>query len=205
MTKAYNGFANVMDATDELDSIRFVIQQTLNGMATAALVLVKAAEGSAGTVDVQPMTHQIDGGGNAVPHGVINAMPYINLRAGGSAIKMTPKPGDIGLAVFCHSDTSSVRNTGAPANPGSRRRFDWADGVYLGGLLGAAPTQFIEMDDDTGITITAAEGQPITLNGDVAVNGKLEASGDIFAQGTSLHTHKHGQVAAGTAETGMPV
>ncbi|MBU6430647.1 MAG: oxidoreductase, partial [Cyanobacteria bacterium REEB65] len=124
-----------------------------------------------------------------------------------------PKVGDIGVAVFCHNDISSAKNTKAPANPGSRRRFDWADGLYLGGFLGPTPTQFITLDDSAGITIQSAAGKPVNItapgglviNGNVNVTGTISASGDITGSGTSLHTHVHGGVTTGSGNTGAPV
>ena len=54
-----------------------------------------------------------------------------------------PTQGDIGLAIFADRDISSVRANRAQANPGSYRRFDMADGVYIGGILNGMPTQTV--------------------------------------------------------------
>lgn len=56
----------------------------------------------------------------------------------------------------------------------------------------------------TGIVIMSA-GLPITINGDVQLNGSLNATGDIVADGVSLDHHKHGGVRVGTDESGEPV
>jgi hypothetical protein len=94
--------------------------------------------------------------------------------------------GDIGLAIFCHNDVSSAKKNKAPSNPGSRRRFDWADALYLGGFLGPTPTQFIRMDD-SGITITAASGKPIALTGTpVSATGAIETDTEYRVGGTKV-------------------
>ena len=173
MTKDFRGFAEIFDTGDEYQRIRFVVKQMMLGMATTQLVQVKAVNGE--TIDVQPMVHQIDGKGNSIPHGVINSIPYFSMRCGGSAIRMTPKVGDIGMCCFCSSDTSSVRKTKAPANPGSRRRFSWSDGLYIGGFLGQEPTQFITIDDETGISIQSADGKPISLS----TTDKVDITGPV--------------------------
>lgn len=165
----------IADATTEKDRIGFLVRQIVDGKAYATLVLVKAVDATARTVDVQPMVSQIDGAGNGIAHGIINGMPVFELRAGGSAIRALPRVGDIGLSVFCHNDISSVKSTKAPALPGSMRRNDWADGLFIGGFLGDAPSQFIDIDDDAGITITAAPGNPITLTSD----DKIDAIGIV--------------------------
>lgn len=206
---AYSGLGGFSDTTSELNRTDFVVRQVLNRMATATLVLVKAV--GTDTVDVQPMVAQLDGAANAIEHGTIHNVPFFMPRAGSSAIVMTPVAGDIGLAVFCHNDISSVKRTKAPANPGSRRRFDWADALYLGGFLGATPTQFIKLDVD-GITITSTSGKPVNINGvtidesgNVSVPGNLSVTGTSDFAGDDFASHKHSGVQTGTGQSGPPV
>lgn len=210
------GFADIGSALDDFSRLQFVIQQAINGMATATVVEVKAVDG--GTVDVLPLVSQIDGKDTGVPHNTIHGMPYFALQAGVSAVLLKPKVGDIGLAVFCHSDISSVKATKKAALPASRRRYAWADGIYLGGLpmMNAAPTQFIELDDDEGITIQAAAGRKIKLIGDVEITGNVDHTGnlhssgtitgdtDVIAAGKSGKTHTHSGVQTGSGNTGAP-
>ena len=56
----------------------------------------------------------------------------------------------------------------------------------------------------SGIVINGA-GLPITINGDIQLNGSLNATGDIVADGVSLDHHKHSGVRVGTDESGEPV
>lgn len=97
----------------------------------------------AGFIDVQPLVNQVDGAGNQVPHGVIHNVPYIRMQGGANAVIMDPVVGDIGICGFCTHDISVVKSTKKAANPGSKRRFDYADAVYIGGILNGVPTQFI--------------------------------------------------------------
>ncbi|MDE2434744.1 MAG: hypothetical protein KGM49_00655 [Sphingomonadales bacterium] len=210
MTERLHTFAELGDTHGDYGAATAVVRQLMNRMATATLVKVKKV--SADTVDVQPMVHQIDGDGKATDHGTIHAIPWFALRAGNSAVLLKPKVGDIGLAIFCHSDISKVKKTKAPATPGSRRRFDWADALYLGGFLGPTPTQFITVDDDTGITITGTSSHPVTINapggltinGDITLTGKLTASDDVIASGKSLKSHTHGGIQTGSGTSGPP-
>lgn len=204
------GFAGLSNALDDYSRLQFVVQQMMNGLATATLVQVKAVAG--GTVDVQPMVHQIDGKDTGTPHSTIHGLPYHAVQGGPSAVLVAPVVGDIGIAIFCHNDISSVKANKAPALPASRRRYSWSDGIYIGGLplLNATPTQFVRMDA-TGIMIQSLSGLPIKLIGDVEVTGKVTASDDITsatdvtADGISLHDHKHGGVQSGSSQTGEPV
>jgi hypothetical protein len=196
MSEGYNGFGALAHSQDDHSTMEFIARQLMNGMATAALVEVKGV--GEDTVNVQPMVNQIDGAGTGIPHGTIHNLPYFALRAGASAVRAKPKAGDIGVAIFTSSDSSVVKKTKKPANPGTRRRFDWSDGLYLGGFLGPEPTSFIDLDDDVGITVTAASGKALTLNadtvtinGDVSVTGTLTATEDVIADGKSLKSHTH--------------
>lgn len=198
------GFAGITSALDDLSRLKFVVQQMMNGMATATVVQVKAVDGQ--SVDVLPLVNQIDGKDTGIPHSTIHGLPYFSVQGGTNSVIVAPAVNDIGVAVFCHNDISSVKATKAPALPASRRRYSWSDGIYFGGLplLNAAPEQFIRMDAD-GIMIQALSGKPIKMIGDVELTGKLTASGDVIADGKSLKTHKHGGVGTGSGETGVPV
>ena len=214
--QTYTTFGNAMDTTSEFGRLDFVVRSIMSQQATTTLVIVRAVEGD--TVDVQPMVAQVDGAGNAVDHGVIHGLPVWRLQGGNSAVIVVPAVGDIGLAVFASTDISNVKRAKEPTTPGSFRRFDWADGIYLGGLLNAPATQFVRMDSD-GITITAADGQPVTINADsvainadtVSISGDLDVTGSISSgagstfDGKAFDTHKHSGVTTGGGVSGNPV
>jgi len=83
---------------------------------------------------------------------------------------LDPKVGDIGIALFADRDISTVTATKKQATPGSRRKFDMADGLYIGGVLNGVPVQWIEFSE-AGINITSPTA--ISLNApDVNINCK---------------------------------
>jgi hypothetical protein len=144
----------------EYNNIIFAVQQAISKLQTATLVRIETCTNDGdlspvGLVDVTPLVNQIDGSGNPTPHVTVYGLPYLRMQGGTSAIIIDPKPGDIGVAVFASRDVSKVKSTKAQANPGSFRSYDFADGLYLGGMLNAAPTQYIRFGND-GITIVAA-------------------------------------------------
>ncbi|WP_311270848.1 phage baseplate assembly protein V [Sphingobium sp. WCS2017Hpa-17] len=53
------------------------------------------------------------------------------------------------------------------------------------------------------VAITADGG--VTIDGPLQVNGKVTATEDVVAAGISLKDHRHGQVQAGTAQSGKPI
>lgn len=199
--------ANISDTTSETARTEFIIRQMLNRMATATLVLVKAVNTDDLTVNVQPMVAQIDGAGTIMEHGTIFGVPVFTPRGGGSAVLLTPAVGDIGLAVFCHNDTTSVRASRAPAPPSTRRRFDWADALYFGGFLGGEPTQYIKLDNN-GIELRSSTAinvyGPATFHDPASFPAGLSADTDVTIDGKAFATHKHGGVQTGSGESGPP-
>lgn len=218
------------------NEIIFAVQQAISKLQTATLVRVEACTNAGalspvGNVDVTPLVNQIDADGNPTPHVTVYGLPYLRLQGGTDAVIIDPKPGDIGIAVFASRDISKVKSTRKQANPGSFRTYDFADGLYVGGILNGAPQQYVrfsaagvEIVSPSVITLRAPN---ITLDGTVTVDGaltqsggdvsitaphlalaataadatmsgNLSVSGDVMAQGTSLHTHTHTSTTPGT-------
>ena len=156
-----NGQFSPEDAASDFNVHDFLIGQAIGRISTAKLVQVKALHaGTPPTVDVQPLVNQLDGKANQTPWPTIFGIPVFRLQAGNFAVIVDPMVGDIGVMVCCDRDISSVKNSKTAANPGSFRRFDAADGIYLGAVLGAVPTSFVQFTS-SGFTITDAAGNKI--------------------------------------------
>lgn len=56
-----------------------------------------------------------------------------------------------------------------------------------------------------GLPITIQNTPLVTIDSDLDVTGTVTATVDVVANGTSVHTHRHGGVSAGAANTGLPV
>ena len=210
MSSTQIGVFNPENAVGEYNKISFAISQALAKMQTAMPVEVMACTNSgglslAGTVDIHPLVNMIDGNNppNPVPHGTIYGVPYVRVQGGVNACIMDPAVGDIGIAIFASRDITKVVATRAQANPGSWRRYNWGDAMYLGGLLNALPTQYVRFSA-SGIEIVSPVNITLTAPA-ITLNGTVTASGDVTAEGTSVHTHMHGGITAGTAESGEPV
>ena len=139
----------------------------------------------AGTVDVQPLVSQIDGGNNVQPHGIIPGIQYFRLQGGANAIICDPVVGDIGYVVVSDRDTTNIKNgQSSPVTPGSFRRNDLADGVYVGGILNQKPTQYIQFTatgmiwmDQNGNSITSGPTGVVMQASTVNVIGVLQVNG----------------------------
>lgn len=46
---------------------------------------------------------------------------------------------------------------------------------------------------------------PLAVNDDVSITGTATAADDVIGGGKSLKGHKHGNVQAGTSQTGAPI
>lgn len=110
-----------------------------------------------GFVDVQPLVNNVDGSGTATPHGTVYKIPYFRIQGGKNAIVCDPQKDDLGICIFADRDVSSVKANKAQANPGSSRRFDIADGLYLGGMLNQAPQCYVYLDNES-VTVSPDNG-----------------------------------------------
>ena len=205
--------------TSDFNVMDFIIHQRMARITTMKMVLVKSVSNAGGvspvgTVSVSPIVTQQDGAGNTIPHGVIYNVPYIRLQGGTNAIIMDPQVGDIGWCGFCDRDHSNVLPNAAALQkgtilnvpPGTKRKYDLSDAIYLGGLLNGAPVQYIQflpainnqpaainvvslgkitMTDGTGSVInlngdntaSVTATNGLTLNANTKINGTLETTG----------------------------
>jgi len=171
--------ASYTDYSNSYNEMLFVIRQRMAELQTALpvkVIAVKPNDGHTGFVDVQPLVQQISADSTVVDHGIIYNVPYFRLQGGINGIIIDPAVGDIGLCDFCSRDISAVKNSKQIAPPASRRIHSFSDAIYIGGLLNAAPTRFIEFNDN-GINVVPIE--KFTYDGiEVATINDVKAADD---------------------------
>ncbi|KXV60671.1 baseplate assembly protein [Acetobacter senegalensis] len=212
MADKYTGTKKASDGASNFNALNSAIRRILSMGGGPALVEVKAVNGTglkpAGFVDILPMVHQQDGAGRTTPHGMIYGAPYARLQGGKRAFICDPSVGDIGIAIICARDISSVKINRKPSAPGSFRQFDLADAVYLGGYLNAAPEEYCGWINGDFHVKTAGkfivDAAECDFNCKVNVTGPVAASGDVTAGGISLEKHVHGGVQGGSSTTSTP-
>lgn len=150
-------------SASDFNVLSFLVESMLSRISTVTMckvVKVKNSGGLApvGFVDLELLVKLLDGAGNSTKRPVVYRCPYLRVQGGANAIIIDPQVGDTGLVAFCDRDISSATanmeagNT-AQANPGSARRFDIADAVYLFGWMpSVTPTQYVQFNAD-GIRI----------------------------------------------------
>ena len=211
------------DFSEELSVVAFICRQLIERLDVMKLVKVSAVhpgDGSppaAGTVDVIPLVNQIDGNRNPVPHGTVYGVPYWRFQFGKWAIIADPGVGDVGYVVCADRDSSlAAKNSGQQVNPGSLRRYDVADGVYVGGCLNAVPAATFWLKTDGTLEVTDSKGNVLetssngfAMTGNLAVTGDITATGDVIANSgasqVSLQNHLHSGVTTGAGDSGPPV
>jgi len=210
------------------NNLAFTIQQALSKVQTATVVKVIACSNDGGVspvgaVDVQILVNQISGQKVATPHVTMYGLPYLRIQGGANAVIIDPQQGDIGIAVFASRDITTVKSTKAQASPNTFRMHDFADGMYLGGLLNGVPLQYVQFGSG-GVAIVSPgtitlQAPNIVLNGAVAQSGgnvtmaeDLTVSGDVVADltgstfdGIPFATHVHTGVTSGSGNTGGPI
>lgn len=214
-----SAFANEYSAT------RFLVQQMLLQLATAALVRVVSVTNAGelspvGFVDVQPLVTQVTGSGATLSHGILYRLPYFRLQGGANAIVLDPQAGDIGLAAFSNRDISRVKVAKSESPPDSMRFMDWSDGCYFGGFLNASPTQYVQftasgitVHSPTKVTVSAPEidltattkvvvsAPEIDINGSAAVSitsPAISLNGAVSQTGGAASTFSGSLAAQGT-------
>ena len=148
------------------NNLNFVVQQALARVQTATVVKVVSCSNDGGvspvgTVEVVILVNQVSGQMVATPHVTMYGLPYLRVQGGANAVILDPQPGDIGIAVFASRDITTVKSTKAQANPGSFRMHDFADGMYLGGLLNGVPTAYMQFGPD-GISLVSPDSVQVT-------------------------------------------
>jgi hypothetical protein len=203
------GFQTPTSGSSEFNAQMFLIDTMLNRINTTTLVKVKAVTNTGttdpvGFVDIIPLVNKLDAAGNVVPNGVIYRCCYFRMQGGANAVIIDPQVGDIGICCFASRDISSVQINKATSNPGSYRKFDISDGIYLGGVLNGIPTQYVQFNT-TGISITSPLKVTVTAP-DIALVGKTTHTGQVWMNGKRVdETHTHSGVTVGTGNSGAVV
>jgi hypothetical protein len=183
----------------EQAQLEHIINHTLErAINTCDWVQVVAVDTVLKTVDVKPMVTQLAADDKPIEHSIIHGLPYFRYQAGGAAIIIDPVIGDKGLCVYAQNDVSGVQATGKEAPPTSYRKFDYADGCFIGCIsaISPTPTTYIKMVDGE-IDIVATT---IKLNGAVVMTGTVTSNGKDTSD-----THKHNLVQPGSGNSGAVI
>lgn len=200
-------------ANSEYNAITFAIDQAISKISTLKLVKVQAVDTDAKTVQVIPLVQQIDGNNQLTSQGTIYGVPYMQWRFGTNAVLADPAVDDVGVMVCADRDISAVKETHEEGPPGSLRQYDQADGIYLGGIFGEDPEQYVKFTDtgmelhdkNSNSLVSSSTGWlftgKVTFAGAVVAQANLELAGDIVNEGGGTYDgniHTTGTLTADT-------
>ncbi|TCW09235.1 hypothetical protein EDF73_1109 [Raoultella sp. BIGb0138] len=185
---------NPESASCQGNAVASIIASVMAGMSFIDIVLVKDVDGD--TLTILPLVNDVDVSGGSISNNDVYQIPFLRLQAGNSAVKMAPRPGDIGLIAICDKDTTNVRKSkrGGPAP--TQRRHSYSDAVYITAIasLNDEPTEFVEF---TGSGINIKSPGRVNINGlKIHPNGQLE-----LVDGSIVDGHDHGGVESGGSRT----
>ena len=209
-TTNYRASQSVGGAAEFEAIVRSLMGKNHTLMLGEVMAITQEASSTAavGYLSVRPMVFMVDGSNNNYARATINNVPFFRLQAGGNAVILNPKVGDIGLIAYCERDISMVKRNKKQAAPNSRRQFNINDAVYLGGMLNGVPSQYIHFTDNKIIVKAATEivldAPQVTATGKFTASGIIESLSDVVAKAISLFSHKHGGVQSGGSDTGNP-
>ncbi|MBA4010078.1 MAG: phage baseplate assembly protein V [Erythrobacter sp.] len=123
----------------------------------------------------------------------------------GEQVLLVCPDGQIGAAVAI---MGIVQDAFPPLGSTTAEMIEFADGARITydpevhALLAVLPAGgTVDVTADGGITLRG----DVTIEGNLAVSQTVTAEEDVIADGISLKSHKHGQVQAGSAQSGIPV
>jgi hypothetical protein len=126
-----------------------------------------------------------------------------------NGISFPLKQGDCGLLLFNDRELESWYINGDINQLAYDRSHSITDAIFIAGMFSqpsVSNAQFIEnclhlFYGTKGIKIT---NNGIEIDGDLKINGKINATGDIIAGNISLQHHTHPGVESGSGSTGQP-
>lgn len=185
------GVLNSLDQMSQSSIQKFMTERLIGKVQTALCVKVVAVhDPDDELIDVTPLIYQQSASGDNVDHSIIYNVPVCRHQRGNSAILMRPKVGDIGLCVIATQDISILKKVKNFCKPGTMRKHDWGDAIYVMSIFNAPPTQYIEFADDAINLISLTK---ITINApDIDIIGDINSTGSITNNGKkvdSTHTH----------------
>lgn len=143
---------NPTAGTSRYNALRHVTQTAQDAQMTCTIckvmkVTTNGGVAEVGRVDVQPLVQMIDGIQRTTDHETVHNLPYIRMVGGTSAVIIDPVVGDIGMVVSADRDVSAVKKNKKLSPPGSQRRYNISDGIFIGACLTEKPTSYVRFVD----------------------------------------------------------
>ncbi|MBQ8135222.1 MAG: hypothetical protein IJ711_00240 [Lachnospiraceae bacterium] len=175
-------------------------QKLAESICVAAIVSVTAFDPAGMTVNVQPLSKSLSNGKYESQPPILG-VPVAVTRCGGFIFRPWYKPGDVGVVVYLDHDIDGALAGGTESVPATRRNHSASDAVFIGGIVSGKftakglPDDAIALAKEDGSVYVAVTESDVKIKGDLEVDGKITATGDVFAEKTisgAHHTHGGG-------------
>lgn len=174
----------------------------------AAVVQVMSFDSTKMTVDVQPLSKHLENGSYESQPPILG-VPIACTRSGGFIFRPWFRAGDTGVVVYLDHDSDSTVAGGKEAEPITERNHSSSDAIFVGAIISGSYTiknlldESISLSTEDGNIYIAVKKDGIEIKGDVTVDGKITATGDVLAEkSVSVAHHNHQGCSGGT--TGKP-
>ena len=164
-------------------------------MHTAIPAKVSKYDPSGPSIEAQPVVKKVAQDGTVLEMPVIVSVPVMFPRTNRFHLSFPIDVGDTVLLIFSERGISEFLQSGKDEIPQDVRKFSMTDAIAIPGLFGLKKgskiidgKKFELIFDSAKIT---SDGSDFEMTGNLKVNGKVEAIGDVKAGSISLQTHTH--------------
>lgn len=169
-------------------------QKLAESICVAATVKVLAFDKEKMTVNVQPLSKHLEHGKFESQPPILQ-VPVACTRLGGFIVRPWIKAGDVGLVVYLDHDLDSTVTGGKEADPLTERNHATSDAVFIGGIVsggykvqGLPDEGHVIATEDGSVYVAVTKGK-VVIQGDLQVNGKITATGDVLAENSVSGAH----------------
>lgn len=181
------------------------LRESISVAATAKVISFDPAKM---TVNVQPLSKHLENGKYESQPPILK-VPVAVTRTGGYILRPWINVGDVGVVVYLDHDLDSTVTGGREAKPLTERNHSTSDAIFIGGIVSGGytasgfPNDACVLATEDGSVYLAITKSGVTIQGNLQVNGKITAAGDVLAEsGISGAHHTHTGDSGGT--TGQP-
>lgn len=164
----------------------------------AAVVRVTEFDPNKMTVNVQPLSKHLENGKYESQPPILK-IPVAVTHCAGFIFRPWFSVGDVGVVVYLDHDLDSTVSGGRESEPLTERNHAASDAIFIGGIVAGSysapglPTNGIALSTDDGSVYVTVTSGKVLIKGDVEVDGKITATGDVFAESDisgAHHTHR---------------
>lgn len=207
---------NPADIDDEAGFYEFIIKKTLSKIQKMTPAKIISYDRQKNRAVVQPLTYDITSTGGTLPMDTIPNIPVLTLSGGGFIFSFPVAENQTGWLISADRDISVFKKILNFFTPATLRRHQYEDSIFIPDNINGFN---IAEGDENAVILTSSDGttkitvqngavnisaSSINIIGNVNVEGKIIATGDILGANISLSTHTHSGVEPGGGNTGAP-